>query len=1405
MLRTAFISSVFFLSLSVHADFSNETRSPGQLISKSHPELGRLTTIDVLGNYVIAIPEAPSSPAEADFQVRALDISDPENPVTVGFFGKTQHPVLAHGTFKKGNQLYLGGWPNDTVRLEADGSLSYTKWSGVKPHWNHGGMFYPWGASHWWSYSEASGLAWLSLNGENTAEWDHLGETGVVGFPSFVGNILVYASDQSMSGIATYDVSDPSNPVLLDTFNLPDVHPKTGLVYGLGGYWSAVHSHYMVFTRRDKNPGVQIVDFSDPSNLRLHCEVLFKDPERNLGPLTSTLNPMYLNFQDEFVFAERLKINIDTCEVDLVLDELGKGVETSQYSRPIGNMLLTGGGPNYILRGRGIIEGGLGIWAHQAAPDTRAPYVAYHIPKDGQTNYPTNLPISLMIPETLHATTIIPGDTLRLQKVNGAEVPLDYLLNHTGMLTVRPLVELDKNASYRMTLKGIEDAVHNKMAEYSFTFSTGSNVNSNPPAISNVSVSPSKTLLLGDSITVAVTAADADGDNLQYRFRRSDGEDYSAWSNANTISLSYSTTGSHSISVQVRDTGNSTVSAVTSVSVVQSIYPGEPSLSSSRLALSASADAVWAVNPDNNSVTKLSTADSRVLGEFPVGTYPASVAIDKNQFVWVALRHDDAVAILDSNGNRVETIQLDYGSAPVGIVMDREAETAYIALHNAGEVVKFDTVSRQETARVSGLVKPYAMALSGAGNKLLVTRLISANAVGQVYQINPASMRLSSTIELSMNMVPDDIDDGRGLPNYLTSIVIDAIDKSAYVVSKKDNIGAGFVNNNADLDDDNSIRTLVARIDLLTGREMRSERIDLDNADSPSGIAIASNGNYVYITQQGNNKVNVLKRNPDTGQLSPTIGHIEVGLAPRGLLMDARNEKLFVKNFTERTVSTIDASDLLVGNIANPPVQTTTTVSSERLSDQVLLGQKLFYNASRGLNENGELIGRMSAEGYLSCASCHLDGFDDGVVYDFTGRNEGIRNNISLVGRSGTRFGRVHWSANFDEIHDFENDMRYHQRGRGFMSDEAFADSEFPLGNPKAGLSPELDALAAYVSSLGKASLPRSPYREASGELTGSALAGQQVFEQAGCSDCHRGKAFTDGITHDVGTLRGYSGSRLGSALETLSTPSLLGAFYSPPYLHDGSASTFEDVFSIIGGETIQAETAELTAGATVVSPEFSYMRAGQGVELDESGTISTRVSSEAHTGSVRVRYGSASVGSQLQLAVNNVEYTQPLIPAAMVDGEHVAFTEAVFTVDLSPGDNQLSVGVSSAGGNATVVIDDFTVSTAEAAQAAAVHTQVQSLSDTDKNNLLSYLQQIDQRSAPEDDEDIVLGAIVAGGGDGNGGAGGDSSGNNGSGSSGSGQTGWPFTAVLLLLLIHVLIHVLKHSSNVVIPGRRKQ
>jgi sugar lactone lactonase YvrE len=1357
--------AIFATSLS-SAELSNQTEETGVLFKHVAPEMGRLAVIDIIGDYVITIPEAPSSPAGSDWIIRAWDFSDPHNPVEVMQFGRTNHPFLAHGSVKRGNELFIGGFwePGgafDTVRANEDGTLSHVRWSGPDMHWSKGGMMHPWSGEHFWSYGDVGGNAWIGLDGETTAEWDHLAQTGVVGFPNFMGDILIYASDQSNSGVASYDISDPNNPVLLDVLNTPDLHPTitkrewngegytTGPAsWGIGGYWSEIYGHYIVFARRQDNPGIQVVDFSDPTNLRVHCEFFIKDEERDIDTSypKDQGDPTYVGFQDEFIFSERYKLNIETCEHEVLFDEIPNGVDTSQYSRPIGNLLLTGGLANWQAPGN---NSGMGVWAHQSEPDSRPPFIAHHIPKDGRTNYPLMAPISVMIPETLRSETIIVNDTISITEVGGEAVNIDYILSHQGMLTIDPIEYLNPNTTYEVRLVGIQDALKNPMAEYSFRFSTGDTIEgavvNSAPIISSIDVSPDSTIEEGTTVTVSANATDEDSNDLQYRFNFDEGAGYGEWSATTSAQYAYSSIGSYRVSVQVRDAEDGLSSATAVVAVVESGTISNPTNinaygTSSSLACDISSELTWAINPDNHTVSQVSNITLEVQNEFSVGKKPQNIAIDNEGNAWVTERHEDRIGIYSQSGDFIGAIRLGYGSEPYGIVFDQDRSLAYVSLYGAGQVVRIDTSTQSETGRIDLKATASAMAISPDDNTLLVTRFISPKNWGEVWHIDLQNWVLTNTIELAKDVTEDTLASGRGVPNYLAGITIHPNGKTAYVSAKKDNVDRGLIHwqnldAGIDLDDDNSVRAIVATIDLDTGAEIYNSRIDLDNSDSPTALTVANSGNYLFVAMQGNNEVLAIDLFTDSNQSPGAIpARFGTELAPQGLCLSSDNSQLFSKNLTSRSVSTIAIAQFLENGNVNPTITHVPTVSDEIMSAEVLAGKATFYNADDI---------RMSAEGYMSCASCHADGGHDGRTFDFSGLGEGLRNTTSLVGRGGTRFGNVHWSANFDEIQDFENAIRGMFAGTGFLSNNDFSSTTNPLGTAKAGLNQDLDDLAAYVSSLGKASLPRSPARTASGALTQSAEAGALTFVDLGCNSCHRGEAYTDGAVHNVGTLRQYSGLRLGTPLDAIKTPSLLGSFASAPYLHDGSAATLDDVFTTVGGNVYQAEE----SSSFVVNS--GYLRRGAGSLITNNQntvTFNNVDGGEGGTGFIRLNYaGNISSGSgQLNIRVNGSEYSievSRLLP--LHDGAlgNTVETQAL-SVQFNAGENNTVLVTYSGSSDDQVIIDDMTVSSATDIFNASAHTVVNGLSAAQRSELVAFVAQIDQQSAPDDDAEVVIGII---------------------------------------------------------------
>ena len=610
---------------------------------------------------------------------------------------------------------------------------------------------------------------------------------------------------------------------------------------------------------------------------------------------------------------------------------------------------------------------------------------------------------------------------------------------------------------------------------------------------------------------------------------------------------------------------------------------------SSTIALDAKRQRIWVVNADNNSVTCIDAVKLEKLFEASVGGHPRTLGQAPDGSIWVTNQDDATISVLDpETGALLKSEIISYGSQPFGIAFSPDGKDAYVSLQATGKLIKLDPANVRGKLWLEVPVQgdPRGIAITSDSKRVLVTRFISPADHGEISDVDATAMTANSKITLEEDKGPDTENSGRGIPNYLTSIAIAPDGGQVWILAKKDNTSRGLVRDGRALDFQSTVRAMVMRVDLATGKEDLPHRLDMDDSEIPSAIAFGPLGDPAFLAFQGSNKVIVWDPNANVRMMSIP----SVGLAPQGLLVDSALGRLFVQNFMSRTVSVYDVSTILSGSdYIAPQLKVIGTVTKDKLSDQVLLGKQIFYNAA-------DL--RMSKDGYISCATCHLDGGTDRRVWDFTDRGEGLRKTVSLLGRSGMGHGPVHWSANFDEIQDFENDIRGPFGGNGFMKDADFHANghDQTLGGKKAGLSPELDALAAYVSSLTQ--VHASPYRNQDGSLTDDAKEGEKVFNrpEVGCARCHIPPLYTDSRltgakdsvagdiftpegfrVHDVGTLNPSAGKRLKQTLLGFDTPTLKGIWEMPPYLHDGSAATLEDVLTTANSGDKHGHTSQLS------------------------------------------------------------------------------------------------------------------------------------------------------------------------------------------------------------------------------------
>lgn len=553
---------------------------------------------------------------------------------------------------------------------------------------------------------------------------------------------------------------------------------------------------------------------------------------------------------------------------------------------------------------------------------------------------------------------------------------------------------------------------------------------------------------------------------------------------------------------------------------------------SSPLALGADGTA-WLVVPEAAVLVRVRPGPDVAPEVHRVPVCPSARAIAVGtERIAIACPEVDAVHLLtlDDLAAQAVVVPTGRGSRPVAVaaVPGEDHDGPWIvAAEGTGEVLWVD-----RAGRVAGRVEvggdPVGLAVL-PGGEALVSRLRGVEDTSRVHRVGAAAGEVE-TLELAYEPGPDTDTNSRGVAHLVAQLAVSPDGRTAYLPGVQANTARGPSRDGRSLTFETTVRAHLSVVDLVGWREPRGRRKVFDDQGRALAVVASPAGDLVWTSHPGTGVVHAV--DAFDGALRGSVlgaGRGVVGLA----MPDA--DTLYAYAWLDRELHAYDVG-------AEPPERrwTVSLLEREPLSAEILRGKQLFWEAGDP---------RLTRAGYLACVHCHPDGDQDGLVWDFGGRGEGVRNTISLLGRGGLAHGPLHWSANFDEVQDFEHDLRGPNAGRGLLGDADFAATDDPLGAPKAGLSAELDALAAYVSSLDETPTPAAPPASAA------------AFQQAGCPDCHPAPTYTDSGTalHDIGTLTEASGQRLGGPLDGLDTPTLLGVSTTPPYLHDGSAPTLRD------------------------------------------------------------------------------------------------------------------------------------------------------------------------------------------------------------------------------------------------------
>ena len=576
--------------------------------------------------------------------------------------------------------------------------------------------------------------------------------------------------------------------------------------------------------------------------------------------------------------------------------------------------------------------------------------------------------------------------------------------------------------------------------------------------------------------------------------------------------------------------------------------PKERYLSPLEMVSSPDGRLLFVVCQDSDEVRVVDVQSSRVIGSVAVGHMPRGIALSPDgRQLYVTNAWSDTVSVIDVAALQVVQT-LATGSEPSGVVSDREGATLYVANRLSGDVSVIDLRSGQETKRLLAGRGASYLALSPDGKWIYCTHIYP----------NPGAFRSQPNSEITViDTERQTVVERKPLHNvagvFHVAVSADGRLGVAAQLRPKNLIPLAHVEHGWAFGD-----SLTLFGDDVGG----TVQIPIDELDRyyalPWGVAITPDKSKIFLTTAGSQSVTVInvssllkavrtRHRSFVNDLSASADYVQtripVGHNPRGVLLSPDGKRLYVANRLDDNLAVIDT--------ATEKVISTIDLGGPKNVDALRRGERLFYTAD------------FAFQGQFGCANCHLDATIDGLQWDLEpdGFGKDIVDNRSLENLAGTE--PFKWNG-----------------GNADMPTECGPRTEKFFFRSQSFNQQQLTDLVTFVFSL-----PYRPNRArlANGDLTPTQERGKAIFERTTykngkpipdsnqCGTCHSGPKYTNQKQVDVGTGKPTDRSPV------IDVPQLPNVAYSAPYLHDGSARSLEEIWTVFNPKDNHGVSNDLT------------------------------------------------------------------------------------------------------------------------------------------------------------------------------------------------------------------------------------
>src|SRR5436309_9446624 len=371
----------------------------------------------------------------------------------------------------------------------------------------------------------------------------------------------------------------------------------------------------------------------------------------------------------------------------------------------------------------------------------------------------------------------------------------------------------------------------------------------------------------------------------------------------------------------------------------------------------------------------------------------------------------------------------------------------------------------------------------------------------------------------------------------------------------------------------------------------------------PTDMAFSADGNTLFVVGFGSGKVGAFNASDlESGVI--TEQQTAVGRGPSGIVLDAPNNRLYVMNRIDHTISIIGNASSPSRAVIGSPVPLRFDPSPAAAKN----GRRFLYDATK------------SAHGDSACASCHISGDFDGLAWDLGDPFGTVTNNpnpFRLQISSNHTFHPMKGPMTTQSLRGMANAGPMHWRGDrtagndpgGQALDE---DGAFKKFNPAfvglLGASSQLSTtdMQAYTDFILTVRYPPNPIRALDNTLTSAQSNGQTFYfnttvDTQKCNTCHaldipNGFFGTDGFSSFEGEMQEFKIPHLRNLYQKIGmfgfpdgAPGITGTGPVGPqvrgfgFLHDGAIST---VFIFLHAQvfTFQNDTQQRNVEAFVLS-----------------------------------------------------------------------------------------------------------------------------------------------------------------------------------------------------------------------------